>query len=100
MAAPTRFARERVTVTTGAAIGLTKATFDNFDVAEITVDDNAIAFTLDGTAPVVGGGSGGKGHAVAVGSGFTLLNRHEMEAFKAIASTGTAYLEVTYKKRA
>lgn len=87
--------RERVTVTAGAAIGLTTAAIQGKRVAVISVE-GAMRYTLDGTDPVIAADETAVGHKLADGAE---LNLHgpDLEAFKAIADTSTGYLEVTFR---
>lgn len=91
------FASERLTVSS-SVVTLTSGTYAPSGSgaalsAIVTVEDDAIRFTLDGTTPTAS-----RGHKVAAGGSFILFGYSEVAGFKAIRVTGDAPIEVTYKR--
>ena len=84
---------ESVTVSTTSK-ALTAASYKQFQKAMITVETNAIRFTLDGiTTPT----SAGVGIKLNVGENLFLPNQDLISKFRAIRSSATdATLKVTY----
>ena len=74
--------------------GLTAANYSQFQKAMITVETNAIRFTLDGiTTPT----SAGVGIKLNVGENLFLPNQDLISKFRAVRSSATdATLKVTY----
>lgn len=87
------FAYESLTVTNGAAVSLTIATYDAARHAMITVENNPIRFRIDGTAPTTT-----EGHLVASGDTIDLDYSTDIYHFKAIATGANATIRVTYSR--
>ena len=97
--ATTAFAYESLSVTSGAAVGCTSATYAPASGAPpasrayVTVENAQIRFRTDGTAPTTT-----EGHIVNPGTALELLGIGNIIGFKAIATSATATLKVTYER--
>lgn len=82
---------EAVTVST-TAVALTAATFGQSNEAFITVENGAVRFRMDGTAPTAS-----QGHELDVGDSLTLDSRDQIERIRFIRRNGVdATLRVSY----
>jgi len=88
---PGYVAFESLTVA-GTAVGLTAATYAENDVALITVDDAAVRFRLDGTAPTAT-----VGHVLEPGDVLVLDSPDQLTKVRFIRRDGvSATLRVSY----
>jgi hypothetical protein len=87
------FTYESLTITSGAAVPLTLATFDGALTANITVENNPIRVRWDGTAPTTT-----EGHLLQSGDQLKLDFTADIWHFKAIATGADSKLRVTYSK--
>lgn len=87
------FTYESLTITNGAAVPLTLATFDGALSANITVEDNSIRVRWDGTAPTTT-----EGHLLQSGDQIKLDFTADIWHFRAIATGANAKIRVTYSK--
>ena len=77
---------EELTVTNGAVVPLTAATYGNLNRALITCADANIKFTVDGTTPTTGTGVG---HILYDSDELKLTSREEVVNFQCIAISAT-----------
>ena len=90
---PNFLARETITVS-GAAGGLTAATYGEADRAFITVETAELRYTVDGTTATTS-----VGHLANLGDIIELESMAELSEFSAIRTTGvSASLQVSYAK--
>ena len=88
MRTPIASSYEAITVSS-TAIGLTPPT--NADSAFISIETDAIRYTVDGTTPTAA-----IGHPKAAATELNLESKKELTAFQAIRVTNDASLKVTY----
>jgi hypothetical protein len=82
---------EKITVTTGSAVGLTNLPERCSEVLVI-VETNDIRYRTDGTDP-----TSTTGMPMSAGQNIVLVKWADISRFKAIAVSATAYLSVEYK---
>ena len=87
------FARERITVDSTIKM-LTVSNTLAYTAAHITVEDEAVRFTIDGTDPV----GGSIGHELSAGDVLILQDIFELQGFKVTRDSSDAVLEVSYKR--
>lgn len=106
------FARESLSITTGAVVTLTAATYAPLPSptpgnqvpwgrrratsARIAVLTNSINFTEEGTTPVTGASGTGTGTICGTADTITLSSFEAIAKFKAIGTTATSIIEVVY----
>jgi hypothetical protein len=87
------FTYEALTITSGAAVPLTLATFDGALTANITVENNPIRIRWDGTSPTTT-----EGHLLQAGDQIKLDFTADLWHFRAIATGADSKIRVTYSK--
>jgi len=90
--ASTAYAKEILSVTTGAAVGFATSTTGVKRVL-VTVDDNDIRFWYDGSTPTAA-----EGHHLYADSSFVILGADNAGQFLAIGVSGTAQLQCTFEQ--